>query len=75
MIQAVSRNPLISTTRYVWVLLGRSWDQIGTKLGPGLCQVTGVITGEVRRCCAAMTDTVKHHEPTPVPSLRIGGNQ
>lgn len=79
MILAVSRDPLISTIRHVWVVLGRSWDQVGTKLGPSRSDVTGVVagevTGEVRRACEATADEVKHNETKPLPSLRIGGSQ
>lgn len=79
MILAVSRNPLISTTRHVWVVLGRSWDQVGTKLGPSRVQITGVVavevTGEVRRVCEATADAVKHNETKPLPGLRIGCSQ
>ncbi len=79
MILAVCRNPLISTTRHVWVVLGRAWDQVGTKLGPSRADTTGVVagevTGEVRRCCEAKLGAVKHHETRPVTSLPIGGSQ
>jgi hypothetical protein len=74
-ILAVSRNPLISTTQHVWVVLGRSWDQAGTKLGPSRSDVTGVVAVEVRRACEATSDAVKQNETKPLPSLRIGGNQ
>lgn len=79
MILAVSRNSLISTTRHVWVVRGRSWDQVGTKLGPSRSEFTGVVagevTGEVRRAFEATADAVKHNETNPLPSLRIGGGQ
>lgn len=79
MILAVSRNSLISTTRHVWVVLGRSWGQVGTKLGPSRGEITGVVagevTGEVRRCFTTNAYAVKRHETTPVPSLQIGGSQ
>lgn len=79
MTTAVSRNPLISTIQHVWVLLGCSWDQVGTKLGPSRVQVTGVVagvvTGEVRRVCEATADAVKHNETKPLPGLRIGCSQ
>lgn|GEM_PF-4915353 len=83
MILAVSRNPLISTTQHVWGGLGRSWDQVGTKLGPSRADTTGVVagevtgevTGEVRRCCEAKLGAVKHHETRPVTSLPIGCSQ
>ena len=79
MILAVSRNPVISTTRHVRVVLGRSWDQVGTKLGPSRSDVTGVVagevTGEVRRACEATADAVQHDETKSLPSLRIGGSQ
>lgn len=79
MILAVSRNPVISTTRHVWVVLGRPWDQVGTKLGPSRGDTTGVVagevTGEVRRCCEAKVDAAKHHETRPVTSLPIGCSQ
>lgn len=71
MILAVSRNPLISTTRHVWVLLDRSWDQVRTKLEPSRVQ----ITGEVGRVCEATADAVKHNETEPLPGLRIGCSQ
>jgi len=86
-ILAVSRNSLISTTRHVWVVRGRSWDQVGTKLGPSRSEFTGVVagevtgvvagevTGEVCRACEATADAVKHNETNPLPSLRIGGSQ
>lgn len=75
MILAVSGNPLIGTTQHVWVMLGRSWDQVRTKLGPSRSDVTGGVTGEVRRACEATADAVKHNETKPLPSLRIGGSQ
>lgn len=79
MILAVSCNPLISTTRHVWVVLGHSWDQVGTKLGPSRSEFTGVVagevTGEVRRCFTTNAYAVKRHETKPVPSLRSGGSQ
>lgn len=83
MILAVSRDPLISTTRHICVVLGRSWDQVGTKLEPSRSEFTGVVagevtgevTGEVRRCCEAKVDAVKHNVTKPLPSLRIGGSQ
>lgn len=83
MTTAVSRNPLISTIQHVWVLLGCSRDQVGTKLGPSRVQVTGVVagvvtgevTGEVRRVCEATADVVKHNETKPLPGLRIGCSQ
>ena len=75
MILAVSRNPLISTTRHVRVLLDRSWDQVGPKLGPSRAQITGEVIGEVRRVCEATADAVKHNETKPLPGLRIGCSQ
>lgn len=76
---AVSRNPLISTTQHVWVVLGRPWDQVGTKLGPSRSEFTGVVagevTGEVRRACEATLGAVKHRETRPVTSLPIGCSQ
>lgn len=75
MILAVSRNPLISITRHVWVVLGRSRDQVGTKLGLSRGDTTGEVTGEVRRCCEAKVDAAKHHETRPVTSLPIGCSQ
>ena len=66
MILAVSRNPLISTTQHVWVVIGRSWDQVGTKLGPSRSEFTGVVagevTGEVRRLLAVMSGEMRRRE-------------
>ena len=72
---AANRSQLISTTRHTWVVLGRSRDRVGTKLGPSRGQFTWVVTGEVRRYCVATEDAVKYHETKPMPSLRIGDSQ